>query len=76
MRACHWCGSEQGSAIEGTDEVVELRPYGPDAADVCFDCGTSPEHEAETNVTMLRYINAIVSSGHGIAITSEGIVPL
>ncbi len=76
MKACHYCASEAGTPIADSKEVVELRPYGPDGADVCFDCGTSPEHEAETSAAMLRLINGIVAGGYGIGITSEGIVPL
>ena len=26
----------------------EMRPYGPRGANICYSCGTSPEHQAET----------------------------
>jgi hypothetical protein len=39
VHRCHYCRAE---------EPVELRPYGPGGAYVCYPCATSPEHEQAT----------------------------
>lgn len=75
MSACHWCASEEGTPIEGMEERVELRPYGPDGALVCFDCGMSEAHIEETNRNIVRHLQTIVSSGHVPVVTDSGIVP-
>lgn len=70
MSTCHWCGQEGGTG------PAELRPYGPDGADICFDCGMSEEHGAETMENMLALLHGIVSSGHTPVITDDGIQSL
>ena len=45
----------------------ELRPYGPRGANVCFSCGTSPQHEAETN----RNFGALLDEAGPIAVIGE-----
>ena len=43
MDKCIYCGDTEKK------EEVELRPYGPDGAWVCFPCATeTPEREKET----------------------------
>lgn len=47
-RQCIHCGSSD----------TELRPYGPDGADVCFACAMqSPEREAETRRQFALQLN-------------------
>lgn len=76
MSACHYCKQEEGTPIPDSTDVIELRPYGPDGSGVCFDCGTSPEHEEETMTNMLAIVMGIVKSGHTPVITDTGIESL
>jgi hypothetical protein len=47
--ACFYC-----------DKTTDLRPYGPDGADICHKCATAtPERRAAAEAEMERYINAI-----------------
>jgi hypothetical protein len=75
MSACHYCQQEEGTPIPDSDQVIELRPYGPGGADVCFDCGTSPEHKEETMVQMGMIVKQAMQEGKGIVITDKGIRP-
>ena len=47
-RKCYYCGTT----------TKELRPYGPKGADVCYPCGTSPEHEQETKAAFGALLDA------------------
>lgn len=76
MSTCHYCKQEEGTPIPDSEDVIELRPYGPSGANVCFDCGTSPEHEAETMAQMGIIVGKAMREGKGIAITSRGIEPI
>lgn len=45
--ACYVCKLQDGDP-DGTGDAVEVRPYGPQGAWICFNCMTaSPEREAE-----------------------------
>lgn len=60
---CHYCAATK-----------DLRPYGPKGAMVCFKCGTSPEHNAESTKNFLAQLNSCV--GPVEIGTSVGPVPL
>lgn len=63
----------------GCGATDELRPYGPDGSDVCFDCAmASPEREAET----ARNFDVVVSAAEamspvgGIVVDADGVHPM
>jgi len=53
---CCYCGTTDG-----------LRPYGPGGAAVCFDCGTSPEHNEETSANFIAQLEAAIAMSAGSA---------
>jgi hypothetical protein len=75
---CHYCGrAENFPAASGTEQV-ELRPYGPGGAPVCFECATAtPEREkqAEQAFGVLLQGNEAISPVGIAAITDKGLVP-
>jgi|SRR5207302_3034323 len=45
--SCYLCAKKEGEP-DGKGDAVELRPYGPNAAWICFGCmKSSPAREAE-----------------------------
>ena len=59
MKHCHYCGP--------TDR--ELRPYGPNGANVCFPCAmATPEREKETEN---QFVSQIVAAGPEVEIGTE-----
>jgi hypothetical protein len=40
---------EKDDVCEYCGEVKELRPYGKDGANICFDCAMKPENREETD---------------------------
>lgn len=76
---CHYCGKpENFPAAEGTEQV-ELRPYGPGGAPVCFPCATeTPERTAQTEDAFRAQLEgAEAVSPHGVAmLTDHGVEPV
>lgn len=70
---CHHCGGAPGDP--GADgKPIELRPYGPGGADVCFPCATeTPEREQVAEWAFLAVLEgAEAASPHGAAVIGEG----
>lgn len=64
-RSCHYCGASD-----------LLRPYGPGGSWVCWPCGSSPEHEAETRVNMaLAFAMAEAASAAGSVVIGPDVEP-
>ena len=38
---------------EGCGKIAELRPYGRNYANICFDCGTADKEEVDKNFARL-----------------------
>jgi len=61
MGNCHYCGP--------TGE--EMRPYGPEGADVCYPCATAtPERNAET---LARYQTLVEAA---VAVSPTGLIAI
>lgn len=57
MYKCYCCDSTE----------KELRPYGPNAQMVCFDCAMStPEMEAQTTKAFNMQLDAAIKAGNGM----------
>lgn len=53
-------------------QTEDLRPYGPGGSWVCFPCGTSPEHNAESEANFsVLYLTAKVLSPVGVVVIGE-----
>ena len=52
MKRCYYCGKE---FLE-----EDVRPYGPNGAHVCFECGTSPEHNDESERAFKKRLDAFL----------------
>lgn len=59
---CHYCRQSKHRG--------DLRPYGPGAALVCYECGSSPEHLEQTNAALGALMDAVgeVSPNGGIVL--------
>ena len=69
-RTCSCCGQ-----LEGTGKR-EIRPYGKDGADICFECMTSdPEKEMEARKQFARKDDAAIRLTRSSLLTPEGPVP-
>ncbi len=56
---CVYCGLPEDHTLDERGKfIVELRPYGPGGAPVCFDCGTNPEHQAQTEAAFGALLGA------------------
>ena len=65
MKACHYCNTSARA----------LRPYGPNASWVCFDCATAtPEREKQAESMFYNQLNAI--KGPALIGTENGPTPL
>lgn len=70
---CFYCGrAEDHTKDERGKWTVELRPYGPGGAPVCFQCATAPEHERETERNFQTMLDAAAAAywQHGIPVLS------
>lgn len=55
MRKCCYCGK--------TEDVEELRPYGPNFSDICFTCAMeSPEREQQTKAMFTQLLDSCSSN--------------
>lgn len=75
-RTCCHCGRAEDDTLDERGKVtVELRPYGPGGADVCYECATAtPERVAQTDEAMGAVLRGAM--GGGIAsITDHGYEP-
>jgi len=63
---CHYC--------KRTKNEVELRPYGPGGAGLCFRClKSTPEVEAAAGRAFAAQIEAAEAAGQGVSVlTDEG----
>jgi hypothetical protein len=70
VRQCCYCHQPNGKGKH------ELRPYGPDGADICFGCMTStPEREAAAGRRFGALLDeANATTGKALA-TEEGPIP-
>ncbi len=58
-------------------EQVELRPYGPNASLICFECAMStPEKEAETERNYALQLEAALAKSNIIMLSEAGPVPV
>lgn len=71
-RVCCVCKRAEGTPIPGKPCPVELRPYGPGAAPVCFDCAMNPERIAETK---RQFAGLLALAGPVAMLTDEGPAP-
>lgn len=67
MTSCHYCATT----------TEPLRPYGPGGAPVCFDCGTHPDHRAQTGRSFEMIVRAAVamSPTGNVVLDADGIHP-
>lgn len=78
MRAesrCFKCGRAEDRTLDARGKfTVELRPYGPGGADVCFECATAtPEAEAQTAAAFGTLLDAATAaSPTGTAVIGAG----
>jgi hypothetical protein len=73
-RACIYCKRPEdlvGRNAKGMF-AVELRPYGPGGALVCFECAMHPEHREETERAFKARLDA---AGDVAILTDEGPAP-
>ncbi len=64
---CYKCGKEE----DGVE--IDLRPYGLDGADVCYDCATAtPEDEKITDDQMMKLMKAMIADSEEV----NGIIPI
>lgn len=71
-RICHHCKRPEDTKLDARGKVaVELRPYGPGGALVCFACGTKPENKGETE----RQFAARLHAAPIVVLTPEGPAP-
>jgi hypothetical protein len=77
---CCACGRATDRTLDERGKMkVELRPYGPGGADICFQCAmATPETEAQTASAFAALLesNEAISPTGGTILTSEGPVPL
>lgn len=50
------------------DHPDDLRPYGPDGKDICYDCGMKPEYYDEVDRRMNALFETIVSQGNVVVL--------
>ena len=77
-KTCHYCNQESNFPRNpAKGRQVELRPYGPGGADVCFQCMTkSPEREAAAHKVFGAQLDAANAGGQGVStLTSDGPEP-
>lgn len=54
-------------------EARDVRPYGPKGEYICFDCATTPDHAAVSEMMFLKTLDAC---GPHVALTDTGPRPL
>ena len=71
---CHYCGrTENFPRVESRGPQVELRPYGPGGACVCFQCMTAtPEREAQARRKFGAQLEAAEAAGSGVSTLTSG----
>ena len=77
-RCCQCRRASDKTRNERGKFTVELRPYGPGGADICFECATAtPEAKAQTRAAFgaLLDANTAISPTGVVAITDEGLRP-
>lgn len=73
-RTCYACKrAEDHSLNEQSKFKVELRPYGPGGALVCFECATKPEN---IKTTVAVYRKKLEACGPATQLTPEGPIPM
>lgn len=79
MSACCDCGREADRTLNERGKfTVELRPYGPGGAPICFDCmKATPDREATAVGAYGALLDAAGVIGEGVATigTEEGPTP-
>jgi hypothetical protein len=71
MNVCSVCNTQ------GDTGSKELRPYGKNGSQICFDCMmATPENEEEARRQCNAKMDAIHESGDVVVITDDGIIPL
>lgn len=80
VRRCCTCGRATDRTLNERKKFkVELRPYGPGGADICFECATAtPEADRQTAQAFgaLLDANAAISPTGGVLLTEDGLAPL
>ncbi len=75
---CHYCGDAENFPRDpAKGRQVELRPYGPGGAQVCFECMMATpdrEREAQRKFGVQLESNEVVGGGATL-LTSDGPVP-
>ncbi len=74
---CHHCGDAENFPRDpAKGRQVELRPYGPGGAQVCFQCAMEPKNKKQTerNYGVQLETNEVVGGGAAL-LTSDGPVP-
>lgn len=72
-RVCIYCKRAKDDTLGPDGKVlVELRPYGPGGALVCFHCAMNPEHAKET---ARQYRARLDAAGPIVLLTDEGPAP-
>jgi hypothetical protein len=77
---CHYCGRDEDHTLNERGKMtVELRPYGPGGAPICFECATAtPEREAQADAAfgaLLSANEAVSPVGVAMIGASDGPVP-
>lgn len=58
-RKCYACGRGTDASLDARGMMkVELRPYGPNGADVCFECAMKPACKQQTERNFAARLNA------------------
>jgi hypothetical protein len=73
-RSCIHCERAEDLSQDPARERVrvELRPYGPGGALVCFECAMKPEHRQETD---RQFAERLARIGGSIVLTERGPAP-
>ena len=77
-RTCHYCGrAENFPRVASRGPQVELRPYGPGGAQVCFQCAMeTPERKAQTGRMFGVQLEAAETAGGRVStLTPQGPEP-
>lgn len=75
-RRCYYCNKEE-DLNKGPDGKIirDLKPFGPNNSLVCFDCGTSKEHNANTATNYINKFYVMSKITDAAMLTDDGPIP-
>lgn len=67
---CCRCGRAEDRTLDARGKVkVELRPYGPDGAPICFECAMKPANIGDVK---RRFVGLLAFAGDAALLTEAG----